>query len=144
MNKKGVSTVIEVVLIILITIAAVIIVSSVIMSVIKKGIKEAESSSYMPSLEIQKAEVNESVLKIKVKRLAGEGVVDKIKIALFSADDSQVFTTTEGLRELEAKTFVFNYTIINPTKVEVYPISLKNGEEKIGNLGDKETLFALR
>jgi len=77
-----------------------------------------------------------SALYLKVTRKSGGGDIDKLKIVISNEEESQIYTTEKGIGELETKVFNIKLEISNPTKVEIYPVVIKDGEEKIGSLID--------
>jgi len=114
------------------TLVAVGIVWVVISNILEESIEEIDVSSLKFDLEIEKALIEEGNMTITIKRLSGAGDIEnKILIVLSSDEASQEYTTEEGLKEVQTKTFSFPLEIIDIDKIEVYPVIIKNGEEKI-------------
>ena len=137
MKKRGVSEVVIAILLILLAIAAVLIVWQFVKPAIESAGEKIETNSFSVGMKIEQAYLNEGGTTVYAKITATGGDVDKIKI-LFRNDTGQteVYTTLEGLKELETKTFTIPVNISNPTKVEIYPVFIQNGKEVLGNLAD--------
>jgi len=142
MDKRGVSGVISAILLILLAIAAVIIVWGVIRGMVEKGAEDVDLSSLMVNMEIEEATYDGTNAYVRIKRGAGAGDVNKIKIVFTNESDATYINiTTIGLRELETKGFnIQDIWIKNAIKVEIYPVFIINGKEKTGGLADSEEL----
>ncbi|MBS3072881.1 hypothetical protein J4477_03550 [Candidatus Pacearchaeota archaeon] len=118
-SKKAVSGVITTVLLILIVLASIGIVWAVISSFLKQGTEGIEGAADCFSLQMNiESAVNDSTagtgdnIKIRVKRLAGEGNMTSIKFLIDGADTS--FT---GIIPDVAETRTFSARIINPEPI---------------------------
>jgi len=144
MGKKGVSTVVVSILLVLVAIMAVVIIWQILKPAIKKSTEQTDIALFTVNLKIIKAEILDDVqMKIIIKRGVGKGNLSKIRVILFNNNqDSQIYVANENLRELETKTFIFPLEIANPTKVEIYPVVNVKGKEKVGSLSDSRTFFS--
>lgn len=136
MRKRGISTVVVTVLMILIAIVAVIILWQAIKSLISQDI-----GINLVSLKIKSAVANGKIVDIKIKREIGEGNLVKIKF-VFENERSYSEIIENNMGELEERDFSFNLTgKINATKVSVAPIvKTEKGNEKLGNLVDSKEI----
>ncbi|OIO43164.1 hypothetical protein AUJ62_00480 [Candidatus Pacearchaeota archaeon CG1_02_32_21] len=118
-SKKAVSGVVTTVLLILIVLASIGIVWAVISSFLKQGTQGIEGAADCFSLQLSlESAVNDSTpstqdnIKLRVKRLAGEGNITAIKFLVDGADTS--FT---GVIPEVAETRTFSARIVNPEPI---------------------------
>jgi len=140
-GKRGLSTVVTTLIIVLLVLVAIGIIWFVIRNLLTETSEEIELGFTTSNLKIESAKIIDGLdAEVRIKKGVGNDKIDKIKIVLTNEKNSQVFTTTTGLKELESDVFEFDLEIASPTEIEVYPIYIQEGEEKIGKLADKEKL----
>lgn len=133
MNKRGISEVVTAILLVLLAIAAVIVVWNVVSSFISKTGEGTGVESLTANLDIKEARIEGTTAYVKIKRGVGEGNIGKIKLVFSNAQgEQQIETINQSIAELETKTYSASINISNPTKLEIYPVFIVNGQEKIG------------
>ncbi len=140
MRKRGISGVVVTIMLVLISILAVVIVWQVIRNTVESGAEQTESGlgSFFINLKIEEVKIIDDVkAEVKVKRDAGKGDVDNIKISVENDKGESFVYTGKGLNELDIETYRFDLNISNPTKIELYPVQ----DNKIGKISDSETNF---
>jgi len=140
MNKRGLSGVVTVVLIIMISVIAVLILWVLVRGLLDKSSEEMSANFIGVDVDIVNVELIGDELKVTVKRGAGGGNIDKIKIVARNNEDSMLFSSNSGISVLESKTYNFELYISNPIKIEVYPVILIKGKEKIGHVLDEKDI----
>jgi len=124
MKKRGISTVVATVLIILITVAAVTIIWTAVIPLIRKsidsGIACLSADVYIDSKGTCFDEEN-SVLKVAVKKGAGESDISSIDFILSSGGESTKLTEDFGGGPNSRKTFSFPISD-SPEEVGIAPI----------------------
>ena len=144
MKKRGISEVVTVILIILLSIAAIIIVWQVVRIMIER--QEINAASITTDLEIKKAEISENVVYVKVKRNPGEGDIIGVKFVFENGTSSYTETVYQEIKELEERSFSFNLTgkLSNVNKISVYPIiKTEKGNEIIGPVKDSKEVVSV-
>ncbi len=139
MYKRGISAVVVTIMLVLISILAVVIVWQAIQTIVEEGSEEIGTgfTNINLNLEITNVQVSEEDIKITIKRGAGEGNLESIKIVLYDETESETKDTNEGLQQIETKTYNFNYELEGELiKVEIYPIIN-------GNLGKKADTYQI-
>jgi len=110
-DKKGLSGVIETLIIISLSLLAIVIIWAVVHNIISSSSKEVEIGTYTTNIEISKVSVNGENLDITVKRGAGKGDLNDLKIIISDGTSSQIFEEKDiQLQELESKTFTISYS----------------------------------
>jgi hypothetical protein len=140
MNKRGLSDIITVVLIILIVLAAIVLLWNVVQKFILKGAGGMNTAKLDVALSTGGINFLENPLKVPVTRSAGQGDISSIKITLTnSSGDSCIYENSSiAPRQLETVTYyVFevndttpagqaNCNIVNATSYDVYPVFADN------------------
>jgi hypothetical protein len=147
-NKKGLSTIVATLLIILLVLVAVGIIWVVLKNVIQDGAEQVSLGKMTLNLEIlQIQKINDSALNVKVKRNAGDGEFVGINFIIDDGENTEVVKTNISLRELEAKSFRLHLLAINASKVKkisIVPIfKLESGKEVNGDIQDEYTLYTI-
>ena len=136
-DKKGLSTIVATLLIILLVLVAAGIVWVVVKKTINKNSELISLGTTTVELEIVSVAQDGTGTSIKVRRNPGEG---KISGLIFSITDdsgqSHTFERMGSIEQLEVKVFLLDYTgeIVS---ISVAPIFLtESGKEITGNVGD--------
>ncbi len=137
MNKRGLSTIVTTLILILLVLVAIGIVWVVIRNVLSGGIDEISLGKIMIDLDIKSVQIDENNIIIKVKRNPGQGEIAGLKFVFSDGLESQVFEEKTTINELEEKTFIFNYDNLIED-ISVAPIlKTSSGKEKTGNIADE-------
>ena len=138
-GKRGLSTVVTTVLLVLIGVIAVVTVWAVIKPMIDKNINNIgdDADSISINLDIERIQHVGNNYNVTIKNL-GSQAITQMKLAVYSEATSNVIETG-GLEPLQKKTF--NFSALNPTKIEIYPVLIVNGVEKIGNLAASKDIL---
>lgn len=144
-EKKGMSTVVATILLIMITIFAVLIVWGVYRTVIKSGTSTVGTEQFTTALEIDKSSVKvyagsgdvPAFVNLKVTRGTGEGNLNAIKFVLSGSGTDSVITQYASLQQGEGKTFSVPLTgdqsIEGIEKIRVIPLIInEQGKEQTG------------
>jgi len=111
MKKRGLSTIIATLLIVLLILVATGIVWVAIKSIITKNAENISLGKFTVDLEINSVKKTDVNVNIKVKRNPGEGELKGITFVVFDGQNNYVFEKTNiTLKPLEIKTFVVDYT----------------------------------
>ena len=142
MNKRGLSTIVTSLLLILLVIVAIGIVWVVIRNVLSENVEEISLDKFTTDLEIKQAQVNVDSINIKVKRNTGGGDVVGLKFIFEDGENSEIIEVTQILNALDYETFTFYQTDFGElnvsliTKLSVVPL-LKSGTGQVsGNIAD--------
>jgi len=106
-NKRGLSTVIITLIIILLSLVAVGIVWTVVSNILSEGSLEIGLGRFTLSLDISKAYIENENIVVDVKRNAGEGELVKIKFILSDGINSEIVELDSNIKELETGRFFF-------------------------------------
>ncbi len=143
-DKKGLSTIIVTLILILLSLVAVGIVWVVVSNILQSGTEQTSSGLGQIFLSIGienvKVESNGDV-SVSVKRNAGEGDLSGINFIVSDGENSQVIKKSESLGELATKTFTITSAELTDVafvkEVSIAPISGTEGKEKVGSVVDK-------
>ena len=145
-DARGMSTIVAVLLIILLTLVAIAILWVVIRTVIKQGAEQVSLGKFTLNLEIKNVAINPAVpnyLDVRVKRNPGEGEIYGIKLIMDDGDTTEVFELNNfSLKELEERTINVSLNSItnasNIQKISIAPIfRLESGREITGDVKDE-------
>jgi hypothetical protein len=143
-DKRGLSTIVATLLIILLTLVAVGIIWVVVRNVIQGGSEQISLGKFTLDLKISQVQkINDSALSVTLKRNAGEG--DFVGISFVVEDDTgtEVVKQNVSMSELQTKTYQLYFLIINTSrlkKISIAPIfRLESGKEVNGDV--KDTYF---
>ncbi|MCX6748599.1 MAG: LamG domain-containing protein [Candidatus Pacearchaeota archaeon] len=139
MKKRGLSTIVASVLIILLVIIAIGIIWAILKPKLFQSAEEIDSSLLTVSMKIEKASVLDNLATVKISRQPGSGQVDKIRIVLYNETDSQV-ESVSGLNEFESRTYTITTKISNISKISIAPVSVREDQEKVGTKADEYIL----
>ena len=143
-NKRGLSTIVATLLIILLTLVAVGVIWMVVRNVIQSGTEQISLGKITLDLEMKSVSVNVSnnSMEIKVKRNTGSGEFVGLSFIIEDGSNSEVIKENVSMEELETRNFqLSNFTKINisrVTKVSIAPIfRLESGKEVVGDVKDE-------
>jgi len=144
-NRRGLSTIIVTLILILLSLVAVGIVWVVVSNILQSGAEQTFSGlgqlTLSLSLENVKVESNGDV-SVTVKRNAGTGDLSGIDFIVSDGENSQVIKKSESLGELATKTFTITSAELTDVafvkEVSIAPISGTTGNEKVGSVVDKK------
>ncbi|MDD5012396.1 MAG: hypothetical protein PHQ66_01995 [Candidatus Nanoarchaeia archaeon] len=140
-NKRGLSTIIMTLIIILISLVAVGIFWVVVNNLIKGGTEEVSFGRLTLSAEIKGVDIENSSnnVSLLIKRNVGEGDITGMKFIFYSDDKNEIVEQEIQLEELEQESFTFHLTmnVSLLTKISIAPIfSSSDGKESVGNIAD--------
>jgi hypothetical protein len=139
MNKRGLSTVITTLIIVLLVLIAVGIVWVVIRNIIEQGTEDIDLGKFTINLQVKQVSVNPANIGVTVKRNPGKGELTGIKFLVSDGVQTQEFEETTTMGELVEQTFTLNYAGL-VKEVSIAPIlETDSGNEILGNVIDKET-----
>lgn len=132
-NKRGLSTVVTTLIIILLVLVAVGIVWVVISNVIREGTEEISLGKFTVDLRIKSVNVTGGSVDVKIRRNPGKGDLSGIKFIIDDGVDTHVFDEPTTMAELAEQTFSLIYSGI-VKEVSIAPIlKSDSGKEFIGN-----------
>lgn len=119
MNKRGFSTVIVSMVLILITIVSMGIVAVVIGDIIQENSKKISIDGIFANVWVDSVKMNDdgSAL-VNVKRSAGGGEVNAIRFVLSDGENVKVIEKQVDLNELEQKTYTFSREELSGLRVK--------------------------
>ncbi|MFA5764503.1 MAG: hypothetical protein WC915_06880, partial [archaeon] len=141
-EKKGLSTIVATLLIILLTLVAVGIIWVVVRNVIQGGAEQISLGKLTLDLKLSQVQrINDSALTVTVKRNVGDGEFVGISFIIEDDSSSQVIKRNVSLQELETQSFqLYEITLVNisrATKISIAPIfRLESGKEVVGDVKD--------
>ncbi|MFH1607847.1 MAG: hypothetical protein ABIA78_01815 [archaeon] len=138
-NKRGLSTVITSLIIILLVLVAVGIVWIVIRNVIETGSEEIELGQFTLDLDIKDVSVGTENISMNIKRNAGKGELTGIKFIFNDGFNSEILEETNiNLEELGQRGFSFVLNQLNLSNVETISVApmykTKSGKIIIGRI----------
>jgi hypothetical protein len=110
MNKRGLSTVITTLIIVLLVLIAVGIVWVVIRNIIEQGTEDIDLGKFTINLQVKQITVNPSDIGVTVKRNPGKGELTGIKFLVSDGVQTQEFEETTAMGELGEQTFNLPYS----------------------------------
>lgn len=143
LNKRGLSTIVATLLIILLTLVAVGIIWVVVRNVIQSGAEQVSLGKFTLNLEIKSVTVNlgSNSVNVRIKRNSGEGEISGIDFIVEDDKNTDVIKTNLSLNELDERTINLSLKSVNMSniqKVSVAPVFLlESGKEVIGDIKDE-------
>ena len=137
MKKRGLSTIVVTLIIILLSLVAVGVVWVVVRNLLVNGSKEAQIGTLTVSLSIKKAFEQQGNITVNVRRNVGTGELSKIKFVISDGTTSEVVTQDASMAELDEKSFSIHPTKLIATQVEtvsVAPVVQTTDGESTGEL----------
>jgi hypothetical protein len=144
-NKKGLSTIVATLLIILLTLVAVGVIWIVVRNVIQSGSEQISLGKFTLNLEIKNVEIDAigNSINVRITRNAGEGDISGLDFIVEDGENTEVVKVNSSLQELETRTFQLPLVSTNASglkKVSVAPIfKLSSGKEVVGDVKDEYT-----
>jgi len=140
MYKKGLSTVITSMILILLSLVAVGIVWVVIRNVITETVDDISISSVVLDLDVKSFIDNGGEITVRVKRNVGEGDITGLAFVISDGINSEIIEVEDvDLKELGEGNFLLNYDGL-VKDISVAPIFLtESGRNKIGRESNKLT-----
>jgi len=144
MQKKGLSTIVTTLIIIVLVLVAIGIVWIVVRNVIQTGTEGVSLNQFTLNAEIMNVDADNvsDNINLTVKRNPGEGEITKIKFIFSTETDSEIVTEEVSLKELEERRFNFHLTKVHVSdlvSISIVPIMKQNEKEILGNVADKYT-----
>ena len=140
MNKRGLSNVIVVLIMIVISLIAVGLVWGVAQQIISEGTEDISLAGFKINIKIIKAEIDGNNINVNTKRNVGSGNLTGIKFIFSDGENTEIKERTVSLKELESTIFTFTLNELNVLEVEsvsIAPIYLSDsGKEILGNIAD--------
>ncbi len=137
-KKRGLSTIVMTMILIVISLVAVGIFWIVIRNVVKGGTEQVGLGKFTVDADIKNVNVDNSSNNVSftVQRNAGEGEVSGIKFIFSNETGTETITENIVLKELEPKRFIFHLgmNVSGITKISIAPIFSSNGKETYGNV----------
>jgi len=145
MRKKGLSTVVISLIIILISLVAVGIIWVVVRNVIQTGTKEVTLGQFTLDAKIKDVNVYNlsNNVSLTLKRNPGVGEFSKMNFVFSDGRNSEVITQPVSLNELEEKWFMFHLSNLNVSSlisISIFPYIKQDEKEILGNILDKYTV----
>lgn len=143
MNKRGVSGVIIVVLLVAIVLTAIAIVWVFVKAFLEASAEQAEAKMFYSPIDIMpdsvKLDRDSGIVKFAVKRGAGEGNLQGLRVLLIDENGKSAMAESfvEPPNELEQKVLFINYNEhVNELKeIEIAPVfKTKRGKEIVGEI----------
>jgi hypothetical protein len=144
-NRKGLSTIIVTLILILVSLVAVGVIWVVVRNVIQTGTEGVGLSQFSLSAKILDVSMDNSSnnISLTVKRNAGEGELEGISFVFSSGENNEVITRNVSLKELEQMNFYFhliNTSVSDLISVSIVPL-IKQDEKQITGIAlDKYNL----
>ncbi len=140
-KKRGVATIISVVLIIFIAIALIGLLAAFVIPLVRDSIT---FSGMISNLDITDAVYtsSDSSLYVSLKRNSDEGNLSGLKLVVLVAGNSQAYEIRNNLPGIgEERSYQLTDIVSKPDYVEVYAIVKKGNLEKVLSLSDKQEVI---
>jgi hypothetical protein len=143
-NKRGLSSVISNLLLVLLVLVSVGVIWVVVRNVISGGSSQINAGQFTLDLSIQKTYVSGTDIVVVVRRNAGAGNLLGTKFLFINKTGSITVEKRVPLQELEEKTFTFTSSEVpgigEGDEVSISPIYDSSGSEKLGGVTDSATI----
>jgi flagellin-like protein len=140
MGKKGLSSIVTTLILIVLALVAVGAVWLIFQGVFKSNSNQIGTSGLTLSLDIEHVYQQNNSLNVGVKRNAGEGTITKLNFIFSDGEKSTVIVRSVNLSELDSRDFIFQFSDINLSNVKtisIVPIfKSNNGNEMAGSVKD--------
>jgi len=144
MQKRGLSSIVVTLIIVLLAIVAIGIIWGVIRGVITKSSKQVNAFTFSLDLKILNAYRSSNQIIVNVERRPGQGEIVGLAFALKNeSGSSELIKVDTTLNELESKDFTLTPSSIDPLtikEVSVAPIYLASGDKTLGSILDTYTI----
>lgn len=144
MNKRGLSTIVIILIMILLSLAAIGIVWFVVQNILSKGAHQVGLGQFLINLDITNAREQSGNILVNIMRNTGKGELVKIKFILSDGINSEILEQASNLSELETGSFSLHPTEListNIKNVSVAPVfRTEDGSEATGTITDTYTI----
>ena len=138
MNKRGLSSIVIKLILILLAVIAIVIVWIAVRNVIFSGSEEINIGKFTTKINIEDVKFNPNSVDLKIKRYVGIGDVSGIKVVFFDGLTYETFEYNSEIKELEEKTITLNYDGL-VKEVSIAPLFKTSSEQTItGGIVDKK------
>ena len=145
MNKRGLSTIVTLLILILIVIIAI----GIFWNVLDKNLDEVSEKMILDpltlDLEISRVQIlSDTAVEVTVKRNVGEGEIVGISFIMYDFNSSEVIQKNVSMNELETKNFSVVLKVVNASeiyKVSIAPIfKTRKEKEVLGTIQDEKPI----
>jgi len=142
MEKRGLSTIVVTLIIVLLSLVAIGVVWGVVNNLIKDNSSEVGISFTQMTTDLQLTKVYEDQgnLSVEVKRNAGGGDLARVEFIIYSANDSEIIVKNSSIQELNSERFslaLSKFNLSSVIRISVVPIfKLSDGSERPGDILD--------
>ena len=141
-GKRGLSTIVVTLIIILVSLVAVGIIWVVVRNVIQRGSEGVSIGQFTLKAEIMNVKLDNvsNDVSLTVRRKPGEGQFRTLKFVFSDGKNGEVITEAASINELEEKKFnlhLYNLSVSNLTSISIVPVFVQNGKETIGGVLDE-------
>ncbi len=142
MNKKGLSTIVVTLILIVVSLVAVAIFWVVVRNLLQTGTEGIGLGRYTLSGNIKNVNLDNSTnnVSLTVERNPGQGEINGIEFIFSDGTDSEVVKETISMKELESRKFYFHLTKLNVSNLISISIAFlikENDKETLGDIVDK-------
>ncbi len=142
MNKRGLSTIIITLILIVVSLVAVAIFWVVVRNLLQTGTEGIGLGRYTLSGNIKNVNLDNSTnnISLTVERNPGQGEINGIEFIFSDGTDSEVVKETASMKELESRKFYFHLTKLNVSNLISISIAFlikENDKETLGDIVDK-------
>lgn len=139
-DKRGLSSVVTTLIIILLSLVSIGIIWVVVSNIISGGSDEVSIEQFSIDVNFLSASINGNNITMTVKRASGIGNMSGMRFVVTDNSNSEDFTVKQSLVELQEKTFSVTILSLTPTNVKsviVAPIYISSsGKETVGGVTD--------
>ncbi len=141
-DKKGLSTIVITLIIILISLVAIGIIWLVVRNIIQVGTNQIALGQFTLDVKIKDFAVDTSSnnVSLTLKRSSGGGEISGIKFIFSDGKNSETIIEEVPLAPLEERRFILHLVQLNVSdlvSISIFAIVNQNGEESIGNVLDE-------
>ena len=144
-NKRGLSTIVVTLILIVLSLVAVGVVWVVVNNILKSGTSQAsfQFGTLFLNLKIDRALIDTSGnLLVTVSRGTGQGDLSAIDFVISDGKNSQVIKESTSLQELGSQTFTFSPSDLGSVslvkQIDIAPILNSGGQDQIGSKVDSK------
>ena len=139
-NRKGLSTIVSTLLILLLVFVAIGILWVVVRNVIQSGSEQVSLGKFTLDLAIDQVQIQQDInqVTVKVERKPGQGEFTGLKFIVSDGNNQETFDSNVTLLEDEKQYYRFTLASINVSniqKIEIVPIfTLSSGKTSLGDV----------
>ena len=145
-GKKGLSTIVITLIIIVLSLVAIGVVWGVAGGILKSGTSQTGLSQFTIKLDIKNAYEESGKISVNVQRAVGEGELVKIKFIFSDGQSSESINQDCSMEALDSQTFILTPTQFISTEVasvSIAPIfKSSGGEETVGSITDTYNIIS--